>query len=203
MLYIIRHGQTDKNREGVLQGRSNVALNETGKAQARRLARYFREKGISFDRVYSSPLIRAVETARIAADTDQVATDDRLLEMDYGPYEGVSYIDPPEEIRKFFSDFTRNPAPEGMESLAAVTARLGGFLEEIAPYAGDQNILIATHAISMKGALEYLTPESNGSYWSKYIGNCGVYTAECRNGKFGIPEAVDADTDDHEVGNAE
>ena len=51
-------------------------------------------------------------------------------------------------------------------------------LEEIRKEAVEKNILISTHAIAMKGALEYLTPDSCGSYWSKYIGNCAVYTAE-------------------------
>ena len=62
----------------------------------------------------------------------------------------------------------------------------GSFLEEIKDQEGD--ILISTHAIAMKGILEYLTPGSGGAYWSKYIGNCAVYTAENSNGMIGVPE---------------
>ena len=49
------------------------------------------------------------------------------------------------------------------------------------------NILISTHAIAMKGLLEYLTPDSNGSYWSKYIGNCDIYVADNEDGNISVP----------------
>ena len=51
----------------------------------------------------------------------------------------------------------------------------------------EDGILISTHAIAMKGILEYLTPGSCGSYWSKYIGNCTVYAAELQDGAFTVP----------------
>ena len=61
-------------------------------------------------------------------------------------------------------------------------------LEDIREEAAEKNILISTHAIAMKGALEYLTPDSGGSYWSKFIGNCAVYTSEITpEGAWGIP----------------
>ena len=108
--------------------------------------------------------------------------------MDYGPYEGMDLTHPAPEIITFFSDFVHNPAPEGMEPLPEVVARLGTFLEEIRDEARGRTILLSTHAIAMKGALEYLTPESKGSYWSKYIGNCAVYKVEVGpDGSFGIP----------------
>ena len=69
--------------------------------------------------------------------------------------------------------------------LADVVARTGAFIGQVAALEGD--ILVSTHAIAMKGALEYLTPDSHGSYWSKYIGNCEVYVAEADNGDFSVP----------------
>lgn len=191
MIYIMRHGQTDRNKEQVLQGRSNTELNETGKEEARKAGEYFHTNRIAFSRCYSSPLKRAVETAELATglNKEQIITDDLLLEMDYGPYEGTSLKNPPREIITFFSDFVHNPAPEGMESLSAVTERLGRFLEQL-NYNPSENILISTHAIAMKGALEYLTPSSHGAYWSKYIGNCAVYAFDKRGGKFTIPEEI-------------
>ena len=99
-------------------------------------------------------------------------TDDRLIEMDYGPYEGMDLRSPAPEVIAFFMDFVNVPAPEGMEPLPDVVARLGKFLEEIREEAEGRNILISTRAIAMKGALEYLTPDSHGSYWATNIGNC-------------------------------
>ena len=188
MLYLIRHGQTALNSAFALQGRSDTPLNETGTAQAEAAGLWFRERGIRFDRVYSSPLERAVQTARLAAGTQvPLETDPRLIEMDYGPYEGVSLQALPPELVTFFSDLVHNPAPEGMEPLPDVVARLGAFLEELRPAAETQTILVSTHAIALKGALEYLTPESRGSFWSKNIGNCAIYQAEVRGGVYGVP----------------
>ena len=145
-------------------------------------------KGIRFSRVYSSPLTRAVQTAEILVPNITPIIDERLIEMDYGPYEGTDLNHLPLEILTFFSDFVHNPAPEGMEQLSSVVSRVGAFLEEIKSMQGD--ILISTHAIAMKGALEYLTPDSNGSYWSKYIGNCAIYAVENTAGNFGTPKEV-------------
>ena len=176
MLYIIRRGLTELNSKHALQGRSDHPLNEAGTLQARDAAQKLQNLGIRFDRVYSSPLGRAVQTARIVTPDIEPVIDRRLIEMDYGPYEGVDLNNPPREILEFFKDFAHNPAPEGMEQLSSVVERIGSFLEEIKGFGG--NILISTHAIAMKGALEYLTPESRGAYWSKYIGNCTVYAVE-------------------------
>lgn len=202
-IYLVRHGQTAKNKERLLQGRSNLPLNETGIRQAETVRDYFRANDIHFDRVYSSPLIRAVQTARIiAGEETELITDDRLLEMDYGPYEGTSLINPSPEIVYFFQDFVHHPAPEGMESLAEVVERLRDFLgfvqKELAgPGAPEReeegetmNILISTHAIAMKGALEALTPDAGGIYWSKFIGNCGVYGTELSDDGFSVPVEI-------------
>lgn len=183
MIYLIRHGQTELNSRGLMQGRgSNAPLNDKGIMQAETAAEWFRERGISFSRVYSSPLIRAVETARIAAgldDASSIIPDDRLLEMDYGPYESIDLKQPlPEDLRVFFSDFVHNPAPEGMETLASIVARSGDFLEEIKSYGLKENVLVSTHAIAMKGLIEYLTPESRGGWWSRFIGNCAIFSSE-------------------------
>ena len=195
MLYIIRHGQTEKNKANLLQGRSEHPLNETGILQAEEAGEWFADHGIVFDSVYSSPLERAKDTGRIVAGkgSDFLPNiDERLIEMEYGPYEGVDLRTPPPEIIEFFSDFVHNPAPEGMEQLPEVTARVGAFLEEIRERAEAEEILVSTHAIAMKGALEYLTPGSNGAYWSKYIGNCAVYAVPVKDGKFGIPYEIRA-----------
>jgi len=103
-------------------------------------------------------------------------------------------LDPPApEVLYFFMDFVNHPAPDGMESLESVTGRLGEFLEEIREEAaGGGDILISTHAIAMKGALEYLTPDSKGSYWSKYIGNCGIYQIGMRDGEYEVPFEIRA-----------
>ena len=184
MIYILRHGQTELNRRFVLQGRSDYPLNEVGKDEAKEAGKMLSD--IRFDFVYSSPLKRAVETAKIAVPYLEPILDDRLLEMDYGPYEEMDLRKPAPEVMEFFKDFVNNPAPKGMEQLSDVVKRSGEFTEECLRKEG--NILISTHAISMKGILEYLTPESKGAYWSKNIGNCEIYAFEFVNGTFTVPK---------------
>ncbi len=190
MIYIIRHGQTAKNKAKTLQGRSDEPLNDMGIVQAEKVGDWFREKKINFDIVYSSPLSRAIDTAKILVPELSPIIDRRLIEMDYGPYEGMDLSNPLPEIVTFFSDFVHNPAPAGMEQLKEVVSRTGSFIDSIIEEAKEKQILISTHAIAMKGILEYLTPESKGRYWSKYIGNCAVYKTEYRDGGYTVPEEV-------------
>lgn len=188
MIYVIRHGQTALNSAHALQGRSDAPLNETGEAQAKEAGRLLAQRGISFAHVFSSPLSRAVQTAELVAPGVPVVCDERLIEMDYGPYEGVDLKNPPPEVVTFFSDFVHNPAPESMEQLSDVVDRTGEFIEALRGLVGD--VLVSTHAIAMKGILEYLTPDSRGSYWSRYLGNCAVYAIETAGGHLGMPVEV-------------
>ena len=114
MIYIVRHGQTAGNKAKVHQGRgSNYSLNEEGIRQAETVRDWFLKQQISIDRVYSSSLIRAIQTAQIISGGMTTIQDERLLEMDYGLYDGMDLENPAAEVKTFFSDFVNNPAPEG------------------------------------------------------------------------------------------
>lgn len=85
-VYLLRHGQTDYNAQGNKYcGRTDIPLNAKGLAQAVAVRKQL--EGIPFDGVYSSPLQRAVHTARIASGQDPI-TDERLIELDFGQWEG-------------------------------------------------------------------------------------------------------------------
>ncbi len=205
MIYIIRHGQTDQNLAFRIQGQRDFPLNETGEAQARDARDKFSALGIEFDRVYTSPLSRARRTAEIVvsapgtgaqegAVAEDMIPEPRLIEMDYGPYEGCDLKNLPEEMLYFFKDFKHHPAPDGVEQLPDLVARLGSFLEDLRAQLGDtrgENILLSTHAIAMKAALEYLTPGSDGAYWSKFVKNCAVYRFDLVDGEFTVPEETE------------
>lgn len=191
MIYIVRHGQTEQNLKKKMQGRSDFPLTELGREQAAAVGEAFRNAGITFDQVYTSPLGRAVETAQLIAGDAPTEVEELLIEMDYGPYEGIDLFDLPPEVEEFFKDFAHNPAPDGMEQLSSVVARAGELLERLREEAVNRDILLSTHAIAMKGLLEYLTPESNGAYWSTYIGNCAVYVTELNDGEYTVPTEWD------------
>ena len=190
MIYIVRHGETVLNSRRVLQGRSDYSLNDQGKKQAEETAKWFRDRGIVLDRVYSSPLKRACETARIIAPEAPIILEPLLMEMDYGPYEGMSLDAPAPEVMAFFRDFSGHPAPDGMEALSSVVERAGRFMETLRGC--RETLLISTHAIAMKGILEYLTPDAHGRYWSTYIGNCEVYATQPEKDGFQVPYPLPA-----------
>lgn len=90
---LIRHGQTEWNRLGLLQGSSDIPLNDTGRAQAREAVTVLRETGVAWEVVVSSPLARARETAAIIADGLGLPLGDavpQLIERHYGRFEGAS-----------------------------------------------------------------------------------------------------------------
>ena len=91
-IYLVRHGETDWNAEGRLLSRTDRQLNARGEAQARDLAVSLAD--IAWDRAFASPLVGARRTAEVAlaarADTPRLVLDERLVEMDFGPYEGMS-----------------------------------------------------------------------------------------------------------------
>ena len=83
---LVRHGETDWNKEYRLQGRTQILLNERGREQARQTAAGLKRQGIVFDAVYASPLLRAVETAEILSGfpRERIKTDERIIEFAFG-----------------------------------------------------------------------------------------------------------------------
>lgn len=92
-LTLIRHGQTEWNKNQLMQGISDIPLNDTGRAQARETGAKLRSLGLNYDRVISSPLSRAYETAQLVGEDFGLPvseTNPDLVERDYGAAEGVN-----------------------------------------------------------------------------------------------------------------
>ncbi|MGI8803620.1 MAG: histidine phosphatase family protein [Solirubrobacteraceae bacterium] len=125
-LYVVRHGQTERSIRHVYSGQADVPLTAIGREQARRAGELLAAAGV--DAIFSSPLSRAHDTAMaIAAATGApLRVDDRLIEVDYGPFEG---LDRGEAARRFgrpFAEWRADPfgAPvPGMEPLGDALAR--------------------------------------------------------------------------------
>jgi broad specificity phosphatase PhoE len=135
-IVLVRHGETEWSRELKHTGRTDVPLTEEGERQARGLAEALH--GREFALVLSSPLHRAVETARLAGLEPELRDD--LREWDYGDYEGRRTA----EIREEIPDWTiwRYGAPNG-ESLEEVGARADRVISEIRGVDGD--VLVFAH----------------------------------------------------------
>jgi broad specificity phosphatase PhoE len=139
ILGLLRHGQTDWNVEGRLQGTSDIALNETGLAQAQAAAEAI-DPG-EWDFLLSSPLSRARQTAEMIAQLHrrhEVAVDERFLERAFGEAEGLSY-----EEWKTLHDPAIGVA--GGESLEQLEVRADSLLSAIASEYAGKRVLAVSH----------------------------------------------------------
>ena len=135
MIYIIRHGQTDWNKIGRIQGHIDIDLNNQGKEQASVVKEKL--KNIKFDKVFCSPLKRALQTAQTIYD-GEIIVDERLIERYNGELEGKLNS----EI-KVFPDFNDpNDTSYGIEPLTSFRTRVKDFFEEISTKYKNKNISI-------------------------------------------------------------
>ena len=144
-LTLIRHAVTDWNLAGRFQGVADVPLNEEGHRQARRLERYV--AGLEDDaEVYSSPLIRAVETARLAFPGRELRLDPRLQELNFGRFEGKTQAE--NETDPAWPVWMTDPfelAPPGGESYSRLRERVTSWMREVVAD-GPAHVVAVTHS---------------------------------------------------------
>jgi probable phosphoglycerate mutase len=157
-LLLIRHGEVDANVEFRFLGRRDDALNENGLAQAERLASL--AATLSIDLVVSSPKDRARTTAQAIAGAAcaELHIDDRLVELDFGDWEGLTrqqIIDGDPERRDFIRRWDRDPAlaAPGGESLTAVQERIVGFADETVNDHAGETLAVVSHMGPIKALL--------------------------------------------------
>ena len=177
MLYIMRHGRTDWNEQHRLQGSTDIPLNEEGRRMAEKAREEYRD--VHFDVCFCSPLIRARETAEILlrGRNVPVLTDDRLMEMSFGSYEGTenSFDIPDCPINELFYHPERYTSPPGgAESLDDLFARTGAFLEERAePLLKEgKDVLIVGHGAMNSSIVCRVRQLPRARFWSAGIENC-------------------------------
>ena len=166
-IYLTRHGQTLWNIEKRLQGRGNSPLTEEGIERAKELRD--RIKNIHIDTIYSSPIERALNTANIIkGDKDlEVVTDDGLMEMCFGDYEGrrtddVMQENPNWDISLIMKGDTKLSAPNG-ETLEEVRNRVSITMDRIIEENRGKTILIVAHGITLKALMYYFKDEEVNS----------------------------------------
>jgi broad specificity phosphatase PhoE len=142
-LYLVRHGETEWSRARRHTGRTDLPLSPAGEAEAKALGRHLR--GLEVDRVLSSPLSRAVVTARLAGFGDGLELSDALLEFDYGDYEGLTT--PQIRASRPGWDLFRDGCPGG-ETVEAAAGRARALLAELA--AGDGRVLLFSHGHQLR-----------------------------------------------------
>jgi broad specificity phosphatase PhoE len=137
-IYLIRHGETEWAKNGRHTGRSDIPLTDTGREQAGFLLPIFDD--VKFARILSSPLQRALETAKLAGLSSSVELDEELLEWDYGDYEGLTT----KQIRERVSDWSiwTHLCPNG-ETIDQVSERADRVVARLRSIAG--NVAIFSH----------------------------------------------------------
>jgi probable phosphoglycerate mutase len=165
-MLLVRHGETDWNADGRLQGQTDRPLSDYGRRQARRLASELADEEL--EAIYASDLSRAWETADIVADRLGLAVvlDADLREKDWGTWEGLTAVE-------------RDRVEFAGESTEEHRERILGALRRIAERHPGGRVLVVTHGGSIRrvqtAALGIAQP---------VVENCGRWLCVCENGDF-------------------
>jgi len=177
-LYIIRHGRTEWNDQQKIQGHSDIPLNETGRAQALETAQKL--AGIAFDKVYTSPLLRASETAELATGLsyEQMIIEPRVSELSFGVMEGKRLDELPEDFYSSFAQQEIYTARYDAEPLDSLLERCTSFLKELAANHGAQErIAVFTHGGTIRALLCCMEPFPHEDFWKVRVENCAILRA--------------------------
>jgi len=162
MLVLLRHGQTEVNAGGRLQGRIDAPLTQLGRRQAAAAAAALGTPA----RVVSSPLRRARETA--AAFGVEVEVDDRWIELDYGDLDGRPMAEvPPSLWAQWRSDV--DFAPPGGESLLALGARVRAACADLAASAREHDVVVVSHVSPIKAAVAWALGVGDETSWRMHL----------------------------------
>ena len=151
-IYLLRHGETNFNKEKRMSGNDDAQLNETGIKQAETAS--ISLQTIHYDFILSSPYRRALKTAEIANKSKSpIIIDDRLRERAAGILEGklLAEID-----LDAFYDYNKNAEYEGAENIQDFSERVWGFLDESQESYRDKTILLVTHNIVIRAIKAYI-----------------------------------------------
>ena len=194
-IYIVRHGETLWNKDGRLQGATDIELNESGREVARKTGEALKDTII--DKIYSSPLKRAHETACLIRGERNIdiICDERLREVCFGKLEGQRMEDmkkDPDSHFKHFFDAPKQYVPdEDGEELEGLCKRTKEFMEEVVLPQADtlSRIMIVGHGAMNKSIMCFVKNHGIDKFWSGGLQkNCNVIIVNYENGKFDVIE---------------
>lgn len=197
-IYFVRHGETEWNIKGILQGSKNSHLTEKGKAQAHKL-RDKLEK-IHFEGIYTSPLQRASETAEILRghkDEPFYVVDD-LKEMSFGDMEGIPKTEfkalQPEAYNNLWNDpLSYNPEAFKGERFQDVDKRIMDFMKKLVvnhPEGGK--FLVVSHGMTLKMIFSHIWKHDLDKFWNDPVPeNTSVTIVSYKNNEFNIEKFSD------------
>jgi probable phosphoglycerate mutase len=162
VLILVRHGRTQVNAQGQLQGRLDVALDDVGRQQAARVAAVLGP----LDSVVTSPLRRARETAAALAPVAHV--DGRWAELDYGELDGRPLSEVPAELLSAWrADLWFRPP--GGETLAELAERVIAALTGLADEASSRDVVVVSHVSPIKAAVAWALGVDQTVVWRMHL----------------------------------
>ena len=186
-IILIRHGETDWNRDQVFRGRIDVALNEVGLTQARAVQESLKDTEI--DGIYSSPLSRAFETATIVGENRNVEVrgEEGLIDIDFGAWQGLSHQKVKEEYKDLYETWLAQPDlvtfPDG-ESLKEVRIRSMESLEEVIKNNPGKTLALVSHRVVLKVLLCTILGLELSRFWYLRQDTCAINRVECKDGNY-------------------
>jgi uncharacterized phosphatase len=153
---IIRHGETDWNKQGKLQGREDISLNGEGIKQIEETIKYL--KKYKWDEIVTSPLLRARQSAEIIAKNigiNEIHEEKDLIERDYGEASGMTA----EERKTAFPDGKY----EGIEEFEKLQQRIVGTIIKYREKYHGKNMLIISHGAAINSLLSFLSNNEAGT----------------------------------------
>jgi len=186
-IILIRHGETDWNREQVFRGRIDVALNEVGVTQARAVQESLKDTEI--DGIYSSPLSRAFETATIVGENRNVAVrgEEGFIDIDFGAWQGLSHQKVKEEYKDLYETWLAQPDlvtfPDG-ESLKEVRIRSMESLEEVIKNNPEKTLALVSHRVVLKVLLCTILGLELSRFWYLRQDTCAINRVEYKDGSY-------------------
>jgi broad specificity phosphatase PhoE len=185
--YLVRHGQTAWNKEEIFRGRTDVPLNETGLREAQLAGEYFREMEIHA--IYSSPLLRAWETAQKIAGVQrlEVRSLQGIIDMCFGEWEGQSLKDVQEKDGQRFQQWENEPhlvKIPGGETLDEVRDRAMAVLEETIQSHSGKTLLFVSHRVVNKVILCSILGLDNSHFWQIGQESTAINLIQHREGKY-------------------
>ena len=193
-IYLVRHGETDWNQAGLLQGQTDIALNAQGLEQAREAAERLKE--VPFELAFCSPLIRAKRTAETIIGDRKITltTDERLRELNFGPWEGVDIRTIKDAASQPFTNPGSYIPPEGAESFAQLYKRSGEFVDQVLlPLEGTyETVLVVAHGGVNRSILNPILNIPVDDFWRMHMGNCATAILDCTDGKLSMLEYMDS-----------
>lgn len=181
-IWITRHGQTNLNKQKLMQGLTDEPLNERGIEQAKQAREAIGD--ITFDAVFASPLNRAINTASIIGgiDAKDVIIDDRIIETDFGKYEQRKYWMLGPLMTLYWALPEVFGAPGSVEKISSMTKRSASFLSELEKK-DYQNVLVVCHGGIIRALCGYMEDKKNGIKWRPKPHNCEIRVYETLDGK--------------------